>query len=236
MSLELALQDGRRLAARGADRWLLCDGPADAAPPRELLARNAALQPPLKLVLDAAGAPRLRAEWPLESAADAGEALPQLASLIREPAGAAVGGAELHGLAQAAGWPATQRNETLCAVALECDAAVSALLSAPAGAVRAIVEIADLKEAPAACAEAVAILLLRVAGAVRFVRPVFAEGSAWLEAAFPSLPDAAALGEGLAALSIAWQMAGREGAALARDKSLAADFLTLQPTITKETS
>lgn len=230
MSFALVLADGRALAARATDRWLLCDGPAALAAPGELLAQNAALRPPLKLVLNPDGQPRLRAEWPLDADVAAGEALPQLAALIRDPAPVALGGAELQALAQAAGWPATPRNETLCAVQLEVDGYASALLSARDGAVRAVVEIARLHAAPAACAEAVAVLLLTVAGSVRFVRPVFAEGSAWLEVAYPMAPDAGALGEGLAALSVAWRMAGREAALLAAHAALAADFLTLRAT------
>ncbi|MEQ1858751.1 MAG: hypothetical protein ABMA13_02315 [Chthoniobacteraceae bacterium] len=223
--MNLALADGRQLAARIEAQWLLCDGEADAAAPRDLLARNATLTPPLKLVVDRAGQPRLRAEWPIDLPAD--EALPQLAASL-ESSAPDVNAAELLLLAQAAGWSATQRNETLCAVQLDCDVHAIALLSARDGAVRAVIEVASLADASPVCAEAVAVLLLSVAGDVRFVRPVFAEGSAWLEAAFPVVPDFAALGEGLAALSVAFRIAGREAALLAGDEALASDFLSLR--------
>lgn len=227
MSLALPLADGRTLPAQSTDRWLLCDSPAAAAAPGELLAQNAALRPPLKLVWDAAWDTRLRVEWPVESAHQAVETVPRLASLlVAETAGPS--GAALFALAESAGWPATQRNEQVCAVTLEADAHATALLAARDGAVRAVVEMARLSDAPDVCREAVAVLLLRVAGDVRFVRSVLAEGCAWLEAAYPVTPDAAELGEGLAALSVAWRMSGREAALLAADTDLAADFLTLR--------
>lgn len=222
--MNLLLEDGRALDVRDDEHWLSCDGPADFAAPAELLAKTATLVPPLKLVL-ACGEARLRAEWPVDAGIDTAFAELTMALKLRAPDTSA---AELLTLAQTAGWPATQRNETLCAIPLDGPDPATALLSACDGVVRASIEITDLTQAAPSCAEAVAVLLLDIAARVRGVRAVIAEGSAWIEAAFSTLPDAPALADGLAALSVAWRLAGREAALLARDEALATDFLSLR--------
>ncbi len=77
-----------------------------------------------------------------------------------------------------------------------------------------------------ACVQAVAVLLLRAAGAVRMVRATARQDAGpGFEVHLGPEPLADELGRALAALSVAWRLAGREADVLARDERVARQYV-----------
>ena len=93
-------------------------------------------------------------------------------------------------------------------------------LSSPAGP-------ADLANAEPRCRDAVALLAWICASRLRLVKAVQAPGALYFEVVLAS-PDAAAVHDGLAALSLVLCQSARETAVLASDPKISTSYLAMQ--------
>jgi hypothetical protein len=83
------------------------------------------------------------------------------------------------------------------------------------------------------CQEALGLLLLRSSAVVRMARAAVEAGEsgagARFEAVFADAPSPQELAHALAALSVAWRLAGREAGVLANDEAIARQYLNSSP-------
>ncbi len=246
----------RNGAARISDDWLILDFAPRGRPPapQRLLEKNLTLTGNAKYVLGVDGAVRLLAEIPLDGvpiqgltgigqhiregvlgiAAALGTTIPNLPEEVT-----GVGDApapSLADLCEEAGWPFDQRGDERVSVDLECtgDAFFQATVELESGRIAQRVTPFRGVAAPGDQTSrlSVAALFLSVSACVRLARAV-----AWpsdhgavpgFQVDLPVATSAAAFGHGLAALSVACDMCGREAVALAEDRSLAEAFLELR--------
>jgi hypothetical protein len=228
-----------------------------AVPPSrwtELLEVNASLAGGARFILQAAEPKlRVRAEVPLDEAVDIGRRVveacagfeaaktrlerPDVAIDVgmRDAFAAAGGDVSVAALCRETGWRCHERAADQVAVDLEVPGAFpQALVEAgPDASVAASMcvsgDAADDGALPRSslCRDALALLLLRVSGAVRMVRAtVVADGrAARFEVAFASDPAVVELAHAFAALSVACRVAVREAAVVRRDEEVARAYL-----------
>lgn len=221
-----------RVAVR--DGWLAVDAPLyDGVPsPAALLARNATLGGGARIVL--APSPRVRADVALDddarlvrrvAEACAGVARARAGCAGRDVAAPLAPGDPVARSSET-GWRVVPREPGVAAVELAIPAGFrQALVAARGGGTVVDVDALDaLDAAPAsdAAREACALLLLRVAGAVRLVRPT---GVARLTVAFDGDVTAGELAHAFAALSVACRHVCREAAVLAHDEDIARAYV-----------
>ncbi len=145
-------------------------------------------------------------------------------------AGDACEQARLASLCGEAGWAGFDRSGGRVAAPLETpgDAGEALVEAGPDGSVRAWTHLGELPDAPTAVREALVDLLLRVGSVVRPVRAVAAEhdGAPGLgfEVLLPPPASGEALGDALAALSIARRLCAREARAL-NNELIAREYL-----------
>lgn len=213
------------------DGWLAVDAPLyDGVPsPAALLARNATLAGGARIVL--APSPRVRADVALD---DDGRLVDRVAEACAGVArarsvGAARDAAASHAVADPVarcaetGWRVVPREPGVAAVELAIPGGFrQALVAVRGGATVVEVDVIDAAPASDAAREACALLLLRVAGAVRLVRPT---GVARLAVAFAGDATAGELAHAFAALSVACRHVCREAAVLADDEDIARAYV-----------
>ncbi len=238
------------------DGWIVIEFQPRGRPPapQRLLERNLNLTGNAKYRLCDAGVVRLVAEIPVDGvplhglsgfgqhireavvglAAALGAALPKLPEDITEVSDAhAVSVAEL---CTESGWAFDDRGDGQICVALECagDAFYQASVELHPG--RIVLGVTPFRGVAAPASEssrlAVAALFLSISGSVRMARAV-----AWpsdhgpvpgFQVDLPVTTSAAALGHGLASLSVACDEGGQEAIALADDSSLAEAYLEIR--------
>jgi hypothetical protein len=148
------------------------------------------------------------------------------------PAGAGL--EYLKDLLHEAGWPPLERAGGRITVELEVPGGYFQADARTTGAdMRFAVEIVAATDVPCDPARsALAHLLLRTAAAVRLVRPFARESAdgaaAGFDVAWTGVPTASEIAHGLAALSVACGLCGREADALLRDAHLASRYLAAQ--------
>jgi len=235
--------------ARVDDGWVLLDMPFENAPFSfaNLAAANGRLHAGVKFAFASEDERvHVRTELPLLEGVDlegrlfeAGRGFEQAPALARgaadanatEPAAEAAAEGELERLCEAAGWAFTPRSGGFLAVDLEESVGFfQAKLERRAdGAVALCVPIEDGLPSDGACAEAVAIFLLRFSSGLRMVRgaggPTSEAAPPRFEVVFPSGPSASELSEALAALSVAVRFGARELYVLARSERTARSYL-----------
>jgi hypothetical protein len=243
------------VSARVAEDWLLFDAPlADQAVPAtawDVCAANAGLAGHVKFC--AAPQLRLRAELPLFEDAPVGQYVQDVCRGLATAAAwwetprhdeaadtPAVATADIQAadidlpqLCRDAQWPFTLRGSDTVMVALDVpggfqQAAIE--VESRRGVVVSVPVIADLPHSPV-CAAAVSRFLLRVTEAVRLVRVAIAAGHqpVSFEVVFTHGPLAEDLTHALAALSVAWRVAGPEVKLLAHDARVAQFYLDRAP-------
>ena len=221
-----------------AGEWLHRDAPVPLALTSEqMLALNADLPAPAKLVLAPNGEPLLRHDRPIDPDCDLEElnraasetferALVRLhgTNIATSVAGDAPPLATIAELCGEAGWQAVVRAARVT-VDLDCAEYFQAELTPLGGGLAIRVEVAQLGAAGPEGVEAARVLLLRAGGLVRFARPVVSAGAARFEVLFSTQPTALEIGDALSALSIACRLAGRETALLAGAETIAREYL-----------
>ena len=242
------LANGRPLtvtARAGADWMQLCAVPAmtfDKTDPWDLLGRSARLEGLCKYVLPPRSTQvHLRAEFPLDGQ-------PRLQGYLEAAcrgflAGAATqrcekspteswDGEPLSELCAAAGWPYSEKDEDRGRVELETgDEFHQALVERRDGEIHTWVELAHADSFGKESRAALAVLLLRSAGAIRLARAATRdegkEVAAGFEVVLAQEPSATDLNHALSALSVACRTCGREAGEL-QDPELATSYLLLQ--------
>ena len=245
------LPEGERTLVHAAvhDCWLHLSARPSSGPvgqPRvfettALLRRNAELTGGVKFAWVAADPDlRLQAEVPLDDGE--AQARRRIAEACAGFAGAAsTAGASRDGVAISApdpadlrtavaesGWSVRERPDGPLTVDLDVpDVFLQASVDAQDGVTRFAVELAAVEAAPSACREALALLLLRVSGAVRMARAVLppASGAPRLEVVLAGAPTAAEAGHALSALAVACRHCAREVEVVQRDETIAGMYL-----------
>ena len=221
------------ISARTDGDWLVLEAdhldPAQASEPfRDALARNGSLAGLAKIVLDADGRLRLRAEIPVVEDADLAarirEACDGFASVLstdeRDTTGAALGpeagdALDLKRLCAEAGWEFTERGGGRLAVALEVpDSFYQAILVAWHGGVRVTCKLAEIEADSEESQLAIAGLLLAASGVLRMVRATMSTDQpqpvAQIEAVFGATPSPSEISRALVSESVGCSLCGRE--------------------------
>ncbi len=217
---------------RAAGGWLTFDGPLyDGVPSaRALLERNAMLDGGARIVLAPVDpTPRVRADVPLDDDVDlARRVVDACAGIERARTGAVGGGRDVSPdtlalRCGATGWRIAEREPGLVAVDLDVPGAFQqATIAVRNGATIVEAGVAEGEPASDVCRRALAMLLLRVAGTVRMVRPT---GAARFEVGFDGDACATELAHAFAALSVACRLSCREASVLQHDEHIARAYL-----------
>lgn len=247
------LANGKPLEVRASrvGPWLILESELDTGAvtvePWRLLEANAGLHGAAKIVAPLGAAPRVQAELPVAEEIDLGKRLRQTSVGLRqaaariagdgEPCAAAAAAPEtlagvevLEGLVREAGWSPEPRAGGGLSVQIEsrhCGGRVL-VLALKDGACLFGLRVTGVEPVTGPCREAMARLLLSAGSVVRMARPVLTPDGARLavdfQVRFDTLPSAVEIGHGLAALSVAGSLYGREVRALV-DPGLAEAYL-----------
>ncbi len=134
-------------------------------------------------------------------------------------------------LSQLAGWPCNRRAEGRVAVQLDIPGSYAQAILRPGPRIHAVVDLTSSESLSPRSRQAIGMLLLQVAGHVRWVRGAVHAGAAGetpvLEGKTGSRPSTAELNQLLAALSVAARMTFRELPALASE-DVAEKYLSIR--------
>ncbi|HOX55990.1 MAG TPA: hypothetical protein P5205_03080 [Candidatus Paceibacterota bacterium] len=211
------------ILARLVDGFLILTAQYTPAAPSagwELLKANANLSGLAKFASAPGGGWCLRAEIPISAECDLPSRIAQACSAFAAAQGVPRAGqgsvgiipsdgppAELGRLVEAAGWKCSSQSGDVCSVALETRlGGHTAILNAPAGAVRICTDLALWDTLPVTCRDGLANMLVTANARLRLARAIVAEdesgGAAQLEVLFQAPAAPAELRSAFEALSV----------------------------------